>query len=131
MMVSGDRLSLAHAMSEQQGFPRVLSVIEDGSVNRVVVDVSADLCWFRGHFPERPVLPGIVQLHWAVLVCRHLYGFHTSPHEVKRLKFKNVVIPPRTLELVVSHDRELEVVFSFSSLGEVNSEGRILFPEGQ
>jgi len=131
MMASSERLSLVHAMSTKQGFPRVLSVSEEGSVNRVALEVSADLCWFRGHFPQRPVLPGIVQLHWAVLVCRHLYGFETSPHEVKRLKFKKVVIPPRTLELVVSKERQLEVLFSFSSLGDVNSEGRILFSEAR
>jgi hypothetical protein len=62
-------------------------------------------------------------------VCRALYGFTNVPHEVKRLKIKKVVVPPRTLELVVSQQGEHEVLIRFSSLGDVNSEGKILFSE--
>ncbi|MDH3547726.1 MAG: hypothetical protein OEQ16_00080 [Gammaproteobacteria bacterium] len=111
------------------GFPHVLSITDESPHTRVLLEVSSDLCWFRGHFPGQPVLPGIVQLHWATLVCRALYGFTNVPHEVKRLKFKKVVVPPRTLELVVSQQGEHEVLFRFSSLGDVNSEGKILFSE--
>ena len=111
------------------GFPHVLSITDESPHTRVLLEVSSDLCWFRGHFPGQPVLPGIVQLHWAILVCRALYGFTNVPHEVNRLKFKKVVVPPRTLELVVSQQGEHEVLFRFSSLGDVNSEGKILFSE--
>ena len=51
-------------------------------------NVSINEPYFQGHFPGQPVLPGIVQLHLAVLVCRALYGFDDAPQEVKRLKFK-------------------------------------------
>ena len=112
-----------------EGFPRVLSIADEPPHTRIVLDVSSDLCWFRGHFPGQPVLPGIVQLHWATLVCRSLYGFAGAPQEVKRLKFKKLVIPPTTLELAVSQDGERDALFCFSSLGDVHSEGKILFAE--
>jgi 3-hydroxymyristoyl/3-hydroxydecanoyl-(acyl carrier protein) dehydratase len=111
------------------GFPQILSITAESPHTRILLDVSSDLCWFRGHFPGQPVLPGIVQLHWAILVCRALCGFSEVPHEVKRLKFKKVVVPPSALELLVSQQGEREALFRFSSLGDVNSEGKILFSE--
>jgi 3-hydroxymyristoyl/3-hydroxydecanoyl-(acyl carrier protein) dehydratase len=126
--ITADRLGLVTRLPmKAQGFPRVLSVAKESPHTCVLLDVSSDLCWFRGHFPGQPVLPGIVQLHWAILVCRGLYGFANVPHEVKRLKFKKVVVPPRDLELRVSCQSEGEVLFRFSSLDDVNSEGKILF----
>ena len=113
------------------GFPRVLSIRDEAPATRLSLDIAGDLSWFQGHFPGQPVLPGIVQLHVAVLVCRALYGFDDAPQEVKRLKFKNVVIPPRTLELLVVRKGEHEAQFRFSGDGEENSEGRIVFPESR
>src|SRR5210317_264869 len=126
---ASSRGRLKHLPMTEQGFPQVLSVTDQPPHTRILLDVSSDLCWFRGHFPGQPVLPGIVQLHWATLVCRALYGFSEVPHEVRRLKFKKVVVPPRALELVVSQQGEHEALFRFSSFGDVNSEGKILFSE--
>ena len=113
------------------GFPRVLSIHDEPPATRLCLDVAEDLPWFRGHFPGQPVLPGMVQLHWAVLVCRALYGFDDAPREVKRLKFKNVLVPPRTAELLETRRGEHEAQFRFSSDGDENSEGRIVFPGGR
>lgn len=112
------------------GFPRVLSIHDEPPATRLCLDVTEDLPCFQGHFPGRPVLPGIVQLHWAVLVCRALYGFDQVPQQVKRLKFKNVLVPPRTVELLVTRKGEYEAQFRFSSDGDQTSEGRIVFPGG-
>lgn len=128
--MSADRLGFLKRLPlTAQGFPRILSITDDSPQTCILLDVASDLCWFRGHFPGQPVLPGIVQLHWATLVSRGLYGFADVPHEVKRLKFKRVVVPPRNLELRVSQQAEGEVLFRFSSLDDVNSEGKILFSE--
>jgi 3-hydroxymyristoyl/3-hydroxydecanoyl-(acyl carrier protein) dehydratase len=109
------------------GFPEVLFVAADTSPIHIAVDVPESLCWFKGHFPEIAVLPGIVQLHWAVQICRTLYGFDGARLEIKRLKFKKVVLPPRELQLVVSRHGENQAQFAYSSVGEENSEGRLIF----
>ena len=111
------------------GFPAVLSVTEEGEETRLELDVAEDLCWFPGHFPGQPVLAGVVQLHWAALVCQSLYGFDDCPYEVKRLKFKRVVVPPRVVTLAVAPHGDCEAQFRFTSPGEQNSEGRIVFAE--
>lgn len=110
-------------------FPRVLCVSADSGCLRVKLDITQDLCWFRGHFPGQPVLPGVVQLHWAIIVARAFFGFRGSPSEIKRLKFKKVVTPPEVLELFVSRQVSNEVQFEFCSPDAQNSLGRLVFAE--
>jgi len=111
-------------------FPRVLTAAVDGPKVCFGMDISQDLSWFRGHFPDMPILPGVVQLHWAVIVARAVFEFSDSPLEIKRLKFKNVVIPPQELELSVSVHALTEVQFDFHSSDDQFSLGRLVFASG-
>jgi 3-hydroxymyristoyl/3-hydroxydecanoyl-(acyl carrier protein) dehydratase len=110
-----------------QSFPRVLSLTGDETHICARLDISPNLGWFRGHFPDQPVLPGVVQLHWAVLFAQACFGFTAVPTEIKRLKFKKIVMPPQELELTVSKHGSGEVQFEFSSPDATNSEGRLVF----
>lgn len=109
------------------GSPSVLSLVSESQRMSVGLGVPADLDWFRGHFPGRPVLPGIVQVHWAVLACQALYGLPGDPREIKQLKFKRVVEPPAEIEMSLVRVGAHEVKFGFSSRGEQNSGGTIVF----
>jgi hypothetical protein len=109
--------------------PRVLSFIEDLSQYRLLLDIPVDMAWFRGHFPDNPILPGIVQLHWAVGMSRCLFHYQQLPGEVKRLKFKNIVKPPGILELALGKNGGHEIQFQFASLGQIHSLGCLVFEE--
>jgi 3-hydroxymyristoyl/3-hydroxydecanoyl-(acyl carrier protein) dehydratase len=108
-------------------FPRVLSRLVENPYHRLLIVVEPGLSCFRGHFPGNPVLAGVTQLHWAACATCSLYGFSELPAEVKRLKFKSTVLPPRILELAMRKTRENEVQFEFSSLGQVHSQGSLIF----
>ncbi len=110
-------------------FPPVLSRIDDSGQQRLLLDVSSEMAWFRGHFPGNPILAGAVQLHWAVGVSLDLFEFREIPFEIKRLKFKSLVAPPRILELALNKTSESEVQFEFNSLGQIHSLGRLIFKE--
>ena len=109
------------------GFPRLLSTREDAGGVRLRFDISPELDCFQGHFPGQPVLPGVVQLHWAVLIARACFLLDHVPQEIKRLKFKKVVIPPHELELSLYPKERDEVQFCFSAADEQFSEGRLVF----
>lgn len=111
-------------------FPRIQSVTADSGCLTVNFDVSAELRWFRGHFPGQPVLPGVVQLHWAVLVAAAYFDVSGVPSEIKRLKFKKVFTPPQILELTLHEYGSAAVQFRFNSAGEECSQGRLVFPAG-
>ena len=92
--------------------------------------IPATLTWFQGHFPDNPVLPGVVQLHWAI----SLMGKHLPQNgvfsRVENLKFRNVILPESTVLLTLSATgKEGQLRFSYCSLDRqlVHSEGRVIF----
>lgn len=93
----------------------------------VRLEVTEDLDCFRGHFPEMPVLPGVVQLHWAVEIAREYFGFSEAVRDIKRLKFKNVVMPPMVMDLELTRTGQDEARFVFSNSGATYSQGRLVF----
>ena len=124
----GLRTQLIERFNAHGGSPTVLSVASAPPLTSITLAVAAELDWFRGHFPGRPILAGIVQLHWAVLAGRVIYGLSGGPHEIKRLKFKRMLEPPAEIELVLARVDEYQVKFTYSSAGEQSSEGTIVFP---
>lgn len=108
--------------------PPVLSRETDGEAVRLSFDIRDDLDCFRGHFPEVSVLPGVVQLHWAVVVAREHFGMTGNPLDVQRLKFKSIVVPPAVVELELIRTSVTDVRFGYTSPGQAHSEGRLRFP---
>jgi 3-hydroxymyristoyl/3-hydroxydecanoyl-(acyl carrier protein) dehydratase len=119
----------ANVLQTDCNFPQILSRYDDSPQLRILLDISSELGWFRGHFPGNPVLPGIVQVHWVVTATRFLFGMSDGPGEIKRLKFKSVVTPPHVIELALCRPTECEVQFDYSSLGQQHSQGRLIFEE--
>ena len=109
-------------------FPRIASIAADGSDVMLSLEVTPELAWFQGHFPGQPVLPGIIQVHWAAEVASALFGLAGPPQHIKRLKFSNVIVPPRTVELVVTRHENNEVQFAMRSADQQHAQGRLVFP---
>ncbi|WP_374336867.1 3-hydroxyacyl-ACP dehydratase FabZ family protein [Leeia sp.] len=65
--------------------------------------VSPTLRYFEGHFPGMPILPGVVQLDWAVRLARlHLGLPLIAMSGMKALKFTAPVLPGDELRLLLS-----------------------------
>jgi 3-hydroxymyristoyl/3-hydroxydecanoyl-(acyl carrier protein) dehydratase len=72
-----------------------------GAVARWQLEVEARLPAFDGHFPEHPVLPGVLQLDWAERFAREAFGAALLPafDGLDQLKFQQVIPPGLTVEL--------------------------------
>ena len=82
---------------------------------------------FRGHFPGFPILPGIVQLDWAVrLGRRHFEGLGDST-SVDNFKCQALVFPDAALTLELRRD-ESGLLFRYFDARRTYSSGKILFP---
>lgn len=83
--------------------PRILSRRRDGELLAISLHVPEDLLYFSGHFPRWPVLPGIVQLHWAVEIASEAFALAAAPVGVQ-VKYRNVIRPGARLELELRFD---------------------------
>jgi 3-hydroxymyristoyl/3-hydroxydecanoyl-(acyl carrier protein) dehydratase len=110
-------------------FPTILSHVNSGDTQRFELDISSELIWFSGHFPGYPVLPGVVQLRWAVEMSQQHFGLGAGPNEVMRLKFKSIIVPPRAVELSLTRVGPAVTQFTYSGQGQEYSQGKLIFDE--
>ena len=90
--------------------------------------IPADLDYCRGHFANAPVVPGVVQLKWAIDAARRHLGASGEVVGVEALKFRRVLAPGAVATLTltwVAHDHK--AYFSYRSDDSGFSSGRLLF----
>ena len=108
--------------------PRVWSWRNDGDRQHFLLEVGGDLAWLDGHFPQIPIVAGVVQLHWAGMLARSAFGLETFPRDIVRLKFQHPVLPPALLELALHRVDDGKVQFDYRGAGgRAHSQGRLLF----
>jgi len=89
--------------------------------------VSADLAYFNGHFPRTPVLPGVVQVDWALALGQPLLDRPRRFVGMEVLKFQQLARPGDVLDLTLRFDVErAKLYFTFSNAGTACSSGRIV-----
>ncbi|MEW9570902.1 3-hydroxyacyl-ACP dehydratase FabZ family protein [Rhodanobacter sp. Si-c] len=91
-------------MSVRRTNPVILREQRDDAGCTLQLRVPADLAHFPGHFPQAPVLPGAVQVAWALQLAASRLG--TSPHcrEMEALKFQRLLRPGDRVTLTLRLD---------------------------
>lgn len=80
--------------------PQLLSVRTEADAASLDLLVSKDLDYFRGHFPGLPILPGVVQVDWAIRFAQEHLGIPADRFiALKALKFSAPVRPDTRLSL--------------------------------
>ncbi len=100
----------------------------EGSVLSAVLFMPKELLYFDGHFDEIPILPGVVQVHWAInLACEHL-GVNADFSSIDHLKFMRVIQPCDTVTLNIYYDEDKNVIeFTYKSGDVKHSVGKVRF----
>lgn len=90
----------------------------------VWVEFAPGSIWFKGHFPSRPILPGV-----ALLVFLEQYVYESTGMRItgfKRTKFTKPVLPSERLRLSLDlkgSSAEIKYAFIVESNGEKVSSG--------
>ena len=106
--------------------PRVLIATPTSAELSITVD--AALPQFDGHFPDHPILPGVAQLEWAILLGRELFALPPRFLSLEGLKFQQVIRPGDTVTLALDFKPEAgKLNFKYSSEGGQHASGRVLF----
>lgn len=64
------------------------------------------LAVFAGHFPGRPLVPGVYQLACCQVVAEHRLGHHLVLVATHRIKWQRPVLPGETIEARIALARE-------------------------
>ena len=112
-------------------FPQVKAEARlENTVHGVVLTlhIGAEVAHFSGHFPQMPILPGIVQLDWALRYARQYLGLNGRFVAVENLKFLGLVLPDTTLQLSLRwQENEGRLEFAFFDTQRKYASGRVLF----
>jgi 3-hydroxymyristoyl/3-hydroxydecanoyl-(acyl carrier protein) dehydratase len=92
-----------------------------------MIDIPFDHPSFTGHFPGRPIVPGVVLLDLALAALSEDLGLATGPVQVRNTKFLAPVGPGAHLELRFVFDTRGGVNFTFSEAGNPVASGGLSF----
>jgi 3-hydroxyacyl-[acyl-carrier-protein] dehydratase len=99
--------------------------------------IRPDEPYFAGHFPGKPIMPGVLVLDGLAQSCGLLWGFTkqvkggamSNPPEIfslaaSNMKFVNPAYPGETLEMTARADRNFGTLFSYEV--EAMSERKVI-----
>lgn len=114
-------------LAQRDMAPEVLEHRREGEELHLRLAVPLDLACFPGHFPQTPVLPGVVQIDWAIALASDLLQVERRFAGMEVLKFQRLVRPGDELALTLRLDHERgKLYFAFTCAGQPCSSGRIL-----
>jgi len=120
--------------SERPRFPDVRELDRE-AVNehpRVLLEMiaPASLLYFDGHFDVAPILPGVVQVDWAVHYGREYFTLPARFKGINALKFQQVIQPEMPVQLELIHDTAKNSLnFRYMSAVGQHASGRIMLED--
>lgn len=110
--------------------PRCLPAIAGRARTEAGLALDLDLApaagWFAGHFPGCPILPGVVQIDWALELAGRELGLGPLAAAGMQVKFKALIRPGDRLTLILDHRPEQgRLGFEYRRDGAVCASGRI------
>jgi acyl-coenzyme A synthetase/AMP-(fatty) acid ligase len=107
--------------------PEVLEQVEVDGEWSLQLAVPPDLAYFSGHFPKAPVLPGVVQMEWALKLGQQLMDLPAKFAGMEVLKFQQLVRPGDEVQLHLRFDPARgKLYFAYRNETATCSSGRIL-----
>ncbi len=69
--------------------------------------------FFEGHFPQIPILPGVVQLFFVKEFVKDVFHLEFVPQKVKKIKFSSIIKPNVKVRLTLcKNDKSVEYKFT-------------------
>jgi 3-hydroxyacyl-[acyl-carrier-protein] dehydratase len=93
--------------------------------------VPHDLDFIRGHFPDAPVVPGVVQIKWAIALAQRYLAVEGNCTALENVKFQRVMTPRSRVTLRLDYAAAAHKLrFLFASVDVRYSSGRVVLGTG-
>ena len=83
--------------------------------------------FFKGHYPDFPVTPGVMLIDRAVAAAKRMLGGDFVLKGIRKVKFSNPVLPDEAVSLKVESRGEGEISYCFSKEGMLCASGILYF----
>jgi 3-hydroxymyristoyl/3-hydroxydecanoyl-(acyl carrier protein) dehydratase len=107
--------------------PDILGERAEGGRVEIDLRVPPELDCLAGHFPGRPILPGVVQLDWSVRLARSRLVLQGGFARAENLKFTSVVWPRSELTLGLELASPTRLRFRYFHEQKTYSSGTLVF----
>ena len=67
------------------------------------LQIPESLFYLQGHFPGFPILPGVVQIDWAVRYGRQYFPIGAAPAKTLQVKFRKPIRPNQQIDLALTY----------------------------
>lgn len=115
-------------MSNKVIFPQVKHVEQNDEQVVLSLVIPADLYYFEGHFPDAPILAGVVQVHWVMHYIEKYFDLSVEEHvSIDALKFQVIIAPSYEVTLTLKKISDIKIGFSYSSEHGAHSSGRAVY----
>ncbi|MCM8525077.1 MAG: AMP-binding protein [Lentisphaeraceae bacterium] len=103
--------------------PELKSISQSSDTFILRIKAPKNCDFFKGHFPETPILPGVGQLFWAQLYAKKIFSLE-NVKGIKKLKFHHIIQPDDEVTLTLTQKNN-SVEFTFSD-GEKTLSGGLI-----
>ena len=88
-----------------------------------------DSAYFKGHFENCPILPGVMQLHFVIKFIQMFFHKNVKTYDIIKLKFTNLILPDTMVHFEVNKLNEDEFSFCYENGDVKYSAGKIVIKE--
>ena len=115
---------------DKQHFPLIRFCRMEQDTVSLDLSLQAELCYFQGHFPEQPVLPGVTQVSWADYFGRLFFNITLPFFRMEVIKFKSIIQPDEQLTLKLCRNTENgKLYFDIFNNTQSFASGRLVYGE--
>lgn len=84
--------ALRSLFSGEGDWPQCTAIESSSEQLELGLHIPTSLACFAGHFPQQPVLPGVMQLHWACRIAETVLGYRDFSG-VGNIKYNSMLLP--------------------------------------
>jgi len=84
--------------------PFVLNQHSDKNKAEIELFFDKNSNFFKGHFDNYPIVPGVVQLFFVDWFIKDVFGISLLPVQMKKIKFSNLIRPNQIIKLLLVNE---------------------------